>query len=492
MFQLNGKIHDRYTLELKMGFGAETDGEMALDAWFFFPDALYLNADTYPKASVYRDVRTMVRLMTPVFTLQQIADPTELPLQRLTKWCRLVAESQTERHCRMYEHQVKMFCNVVKSAVRDARMPVPELCNSLQSLFDAYRALPAQTGLNTAPEEQQRIFRLGDEYISRVAVTRVFELSSPTRSLKSPSPSGERLGVRQGAGNEVAGDDVSFLSQELEYERRQGYILPQRGDDARNRSFLHRAGQLKKYVESELYILVHERSNTFLLQQLFFMLVAGLSMIFATVISFSFQQSFGNFTVELFLALTISYMFKDRIKSLGQQWFATRAGNRFYDYKTRLALRGQRIGWRKSGTSFVSHDKIPDEVQSLRGSVNTLGAGTMGVTESVLIYRQRLALFPRRLSALSHYPLAGVNEIFRINLREFLRRMDSSHATVYCLDDDARCGTMQAEKVYYVHLVIRARLANDTKYMHFRLALTRRGAFELTELKSDSPRACPK
>ncbi|MBO4906107.1 MAG: hypothetical protein J5486_03595 [Bacteroidaceae bacterium] len=467
MFDLQGKIHDRYTLELKVGYGAASasadTNTMILDAWFFFPDALYLNSETYPKATVYRDVRSMVRIITPVFSLSELADPEQLPLRRLTKWCKLVVESQTARHCQMYEHQVKMFCNITRSAIRDADISAGKLLSQLSSVLTTYRQLPEQTGLDSLPSDLRTIFRLGDEYISRVACTKVITLLRNAQ--------------------EQERDEINkWMERELEYERGQGYQLPREGMDKVNRMFLHRAGQLKKYVESDLYILVHEHNNTFYLQQLFFMLVAGLSMVFATIISFSFQQSFGNFTVELFVALTISYMFKDRIKGLGQQWFATKAGSKFFDYKTNLAFRGERIGWRKTGTSFVRHKDLPAEVKALRGRTSTLEAGNSAISESVLIYRQRLALYKHRLASLSHYPLSGVNEIIRINLREFLRRMDSSHTTVYDFQGADNVKSLQAEKVYYVHLIVRAVYDSKTSFHHLRLGLTRRGLIELKAL----------
>lgn len=77
------------------------------------------------------------------------------------------------------------------------------------------------------------------------------------------------------------------------------------------------------------------------------MLAAGLSMVFATVVSFSFQQTYGNFTMPLFIALVVSYMFKDRIKDLMHYWFANKLGSKFYDYKIKLVMHGRAGGMGK-------------------------------------------------------------------------------------------------------------------------------------------------
>ena len=72
MLDIQGKIHDRYTLEFKVGYSRYSPSaavsDFMMDTWIFIPDSLYINAKTYPKSNFYRDFRALVRLITPVYT----------------------------------------------------------------------------------------------------------------------------------------------------------------------------------------------------------------------------------------------------------------------------------------------------------------------------------------------------------------------------------------------------------------------------------------
>lgn len=490
MYDIKGDIHDRYTLEFKVGYSRdskEEESDFKMDTWVFIPDSLGVNQSTYQKESFYRDFRTMVRLITPVFSLEEIANPNNLPLSRLEKWCTIIGKptspQKQARHEKMYEHQIKMFCSIVRSALRDevfriyriekaseCEETVRKLVENVRSIIASFRNMQHSTSIDKISSELRSYFFLGDEYLCRNIGTSFFRLLD---HLKKVYPEHYQS---------IAEPVLAYITDDISYEKSRGYLLPTDGSTVRNRNFIHRAGQLKKYVESDLWILAKPRSNTFLLQQFVFMIAAGVSMVFATVVSFSFQQTYGNFTLPLFIALVISYMFKDRTKELLRIWFATKLGSYMYEFKTKLGFSGEDIGWMKYGMDFVHFHKLPKEVLQQRGRISTLETGNMATKENVIIYRQRLSLFGQKLKQLSHYPLQGVNAIQRINLREFLRRMDSSHVSAYVMDGDKAYHTVQAEKVYYVHFIIRIRYQGKTDFKRFRVCLNRRGALNIEEI----------
>ncbi len=489
MYEIKGDIHDRYTLEFKIGYSHDSKekevSDFKMDTWVFIPDTLGISQGTYSKESFYRDFRTMVRLITPVFSLEEIANPNKLPLSRLEKWCIIIGKPSTPqkqaRHEKMYEHQIKMFCSIVRSAVRDesfriykltdaaaCKEAVAKLVSNVSSIVASYRAMQSSTNINKISPILRSYFFHGDEYLCDNIGNSFFKILF---HLKSEFPNDFQ---------EIAGPLLAYLDRDKQYELEQGYIAPKDNDEVQNRNFISRFSQLKKYVESDLWILAKPRSNTFLLQQFVFMIAAGVSMVFATVVSFSFQQTYGNFTLPLFIALVISYMFKDRTKELLRIWFATKLGSYMYEFKTKLGFSGEHIGWMKYGMDFVSFSKLPKEVLLQRGRISGLETGNVAIKENVIIYRQRLSLFGQKLAHLSHYPLHGVNAIQRINLREFLRRMDSSYVSAYIKDEDS-FHTVQAEKVYYVHFIMRIRYQDKTEFKRFRVCMHRRGAVGIEE-----------
>lgn len=486
MLEINERIHDQYTLEFKVGYSywdeAVSVSDFTMNTWIFIPDVLYITPKTYSKSNFYRDVRSLVRFITPVYTLKQIADPANLPAIRLRKACLAVVEQASKENMNLYEHQIKMFGSMVRSAVRTAAQRLNEdldfisckeefgkFISDLRGINALYRGLKEETKLTLLTADLQKYHAFGDEYICRVASFYLFQLLARFKIVFR-----DCYAVFGAMADE-------FLNKEAEHYIQMNYIVPVEGDDKNNMDFLSRSGQLKKYIESDLYLLAHKRSNTFVLQQILFMLAAGMSMIFATVISFSFQQTYGNFTEPFFIALVVSYMFKDRLKDLLRYWFSNKMSSKFYDYRIKLAMHGRHIGWGKEGFDFVNEEKLPQEVKSQRGSFSYLESGTSRLRENVIFYRRRISLFGDKIKQTSHYLFPGVNEIIRINLRDFLRRTGNPHIPVYAYQGKGAFHTVSAEKVYYLHFIVQFSYQGKVSYKRYRVQLNRRGLKKITE-----------
>ena len=91
MIDLTTKIHDRFTLEFKVGFNTEaTDkptkySDFVMNTWIFVPNSLDINAAKYSKENFYRDLKSDVRLITPDYPLHELANDDQLlPNQSLT------------------------------------------------------------------------------------------------------------------------------------------------------------------------------------------------------------------------------------------------------------------------------------------------------------------------------------------------------------------------------------------------------------------------
>lgn len=486
MLEIQGKIHDLYTLEFKVGYAQDNRtkvvGDFSMNTWIFVPDVLYINAKTYTKHDFYRDVRSRIRLITPVFTPAALASDSSFPLLRLREAVALYAAEPSKENGDNYKHQLKMFGSIVRSTVRTVAQQVSGCTSADEALerletfrgqlalvLKRFRDLPRTAGWGTLTAGMLTCYALTDEYLCRV--TRFF-LANMQEFFMRTFPD---TGVARY--NKV----MALFTDECErYQQQCGYIGTSKHDMRSNRIYLMRGGLLKKFIESDLYLLVHKRSNTFVWQQILFMLAAGLSMVFATVVSFSFQQTYGNFTRPLFIALVISYMLKDRIKDLLRYWFANKLGSKFYDYKTRLGLHGRHIGWHKEGIDFVVPENLPDEVKRLRGTSLNLETSDTGLQESVIFYRRRVVLFGRQLARSSRYPLRGVNEIIRVNLREFVRKMDNPVQSVPVYEGDGCYASSTAEKSYYLHFIVQLTYGGKVSYKRYRVRMTRRGVADFS------------
>lgn len=486
MLEIQGKIHDRYTLEFKVGYSRHSPtavvSDYMMDTWIFIPDSLYINQKTYPKSNFYRDFRALVRLITPVYTLVELADEKSLPLSRLIQCACQYNDNPSGEYQQAYIHQIKMFGSISRSTLRvtaanlcqktdpvEFRAQLEHTVCLLHKIMSTYRSIPCKiTTDHDSVSDALHAHSIGEEYLCRTINMHLFRIMEFAK-INFPGQS------------QVFAAAARYIDEDMTRQRSCSYLLPKDDDKEHNRKFLYNAGMLKKFIESDLYILAVKKNNTFILQQILFMFAAGLSMVFATIISFSFQQTYGNFTMPLFIALVVSYMFKDRFKDLMHSWFANKLGSKFYDYKIKLALRDTPIGWGKEGCDFVNNDKLPLPVKIRRGNISNKVSAQNALQETVIVYRRRITIFNKRLKKLSHYPLYGLNDIIRINIRDFLRRMDSPHVPIYLNEGNGNFHTLTAEKSYYLHFIMRYRYQGTTGYKRFRLCLTRQGIKDLQE-----------
>ncbi|MCI6549911.1 MAG: hypothetical protein MR450_03505 [Prevotella sp.] len=485
MIEINPKIHDRFTLEFKVGFVTEddkSDNDFQMNTWIYTPDTLDVNRYTYSKDSFYRDTRSYLRFITPSYTLKELSDEYILPYKRLRKVCFNVMDDQSDTNRKAYETEVKMFASIVKSSIRDGYV---EIVNSqdevekasmaeayiihIEKVLRFYRNVRTMFGKIKGKGSLAEPFDFGDEFISNVVEQHVFRLAEHFQRMDLTC-------------NDPLKEHVSqLLKQENEYRRAKGFLRVEKESEDRNRKFVYRAGQLKKYLESNLYLPVHKRSNTVFLEQVAFSFAAGISMVFATIVSFAFQQTYGNFTLPFFIALVISYMFKDRIKDLIRNYFANRLGSRFYDYVISLRVNNRKLGWCKEGFDFVSSSKISKHVQAKRARKSPLVIGK-GVDEQVLQYRKKVHLHQKEVTRLSQYPLVGINEIIRYNLSDFMRKMDNPQVPLYVNEGQAEVVKTSGDKVYYINFVIQCKYDDQSEYRRYKVCLSQSGIKDIHEI----------
>lgn len=457
MINIKPKIHDLHTLEFKVGYVASPGKEFSkfeMNTWIYIPETLDVNRHTYAKETFYSDMRCYVRLITPYYRLKEIASVEVLPYVRLKDSQEKYADNPSAVNQRNLEREIKMYASIAKSSIRDASAELRSafsaeklkvFCSLVASLLQNYRAV-------LTVDFQPLLY--GDEFISNVVEQHGYRLLSVSGTDGEP--------LRE------------LLAAEDNYRRERGYHRVEVNSADRNSGFLYHAGQLKKYIESNLYLPTHKRRNAVFLEQVVFSLAAGLSMVFATVISFAFQQTYGNFTLPFFCALVISYMFKDRIKELVRMYFANRMGSRLFDYKIKIQLGNRLVGTYKEGFDFVVPEKVPSAAQKVRNRHSPLVLGK-GVDEQVIQYRKRMHLNRKVFSRLSAYPLQGVNDIMRINLSEFMRKMDNARIPLVAPTGNGQFQPVDGEKDYFLNFVMQLKYESEVYYRRYRVCLNRKG-----------------
>jgi len=487
MITIQAKKHDNYSVEFKFGFEGSEKAErsdFAVNSWIFVPNSIGINPENYGKNQFYRDIKSNVRIITPSYSLNEIADENALPLASLRQSFERLAASADQPSADHYEYHLKMFSAIFKSSIRDferhirttkalenADRLLKDYVENVRKALDNYRSLYHVINVPGVPEKLRGHFYLCDEFLSHIVEMRTIRIIRKTDSSKQ---SKELLGRR----NEL----IDLIKEERAYKNRHGYDVVKEGSD-RNRLVVYHHGMLKKFVESELYIRLDKKRDGVAVEQLYYSIAAGVAMIFATAVAWHTQVRYGNITWPLFIVLVVSYMLKDRIKDLLRYYFAHKLGNKYFDKKAIVEIGKKRVGFIKEGVDFISVSKIPETVMELRNESATIDDATRIFEEKIILYRKRISIDGKALAENDDYPMRGINEIMRLHLNRFTQKMDNPEIPVDVIDENDEISSVKVQKLYYVNIVFQLQqYSGKISYKHFRIAMTRDGILKVEDI----------
>ncbi|SCD22059.1 hypothetical protein PSM36_3274 [Proteiniphilum saccharofermentans] len=486
MIDIAAKIHDKFSIEFKVGFHVRRkrdQSNFSINTWMFIPNSLDINSLTYDKSHFYRDVKSYIRLITPVFLLREICEGEAIPLKNLERVFHKTASEPTRTAIKEYESQIKMFTAIFKSAIRDEVVHllknnikddmeylIASYVESVRNILLKFRYLRKIINVPTISSEYLNYFFFADEYISNLVDQRTCYLIGFLQR-KDAGKYEQSIGLL-----------TSLWHDEAAYRQEMKYISVDKDNPLKNREFIFRRSILKKYAESDLFLRARKKKDGVLVEQIYYSLAAGLSMIFATTVAFSFQMKYGNFTMPLFIALVVSYMLKDRIKELMRYYFAHKRLNRYFDNKTEIGIKDASIGWIKEAVDFITEDKVPREVMNMRSRSALVEAENRITDEKIILYRKQVFLDRVEINKNSEYPIAGINDIMRFHLSRFMQKTDNPEEAIYYLNEEGESVEIYGEKIYYLNILMQLQFEDQMDYKRFRVSFTRAGIIRLEEL----------
>lgn len=486
MITIQAKKHDNFSVEFKFGFEGNQEGgrgEFMVNSWIFVPNSLDINPQTYGKDQFYRDIKSNVRLITPVYLLRELSDHDSLPFASLRASFEQLALRPSVENQEVYESQIKMFAAIFKSALRnhsvhtsrtenpaDVAYLTDDFVTEVSAIVRIYRSMYQLINVPTVEDRLRNYYLFGDEMMSHIIDVQSVRILKQIDRLASPLlvEARERL--------------VELVRSEKEYKRLQRYETVEENDAAGNRALVFRYGLLKKYIESELYIRLNKKRDGFAVEQVYYSLAAGLAMIFATSVAWFAQLKYGNITGPLFIVLVVSYMLKDRIKDLMRYYFAHRLGNKYFDNKAEVRILDHKVGLIKEGVDFISESKTPSEVMDIRGRSSLVEAENRIFEEKILLYRKRIVIDNEQLGLASAYPVKGINEILRFHMHRFVQKMDNAEVPVDTVDGEGRVATVEVQKIYYINLVMQLVEGTTSSLHRFRIVMTRKGILAVEKI----------
>ena len=484
MVSIQAKKHDNFSVEFKFGFNCTDDGirdQFSVNAWMFVPNSLDINSENYGKKQFYRDIKSNIRLITPVYLLREIAQDSSQPLTYLRRSLERVVSSQQKSDIESYMYHLKMFAAIFKSALRDhashlrsvrsldsAEYLVNDYVDNAKAVLRKFRALYQIIDVPVVQDKIRGYFRLCDEFMSHMVEVRTIRLIKMLDAQNCVDPV-------------IRNSFLSLISEERNYKVQAGYDQLN-GKQNHDRQLVYHHGMLKKFIESELYINLDKKKDGMAVEQIYYSIAAGVAMIFATAVTWHTQMKYGNITWPLFIVLVVSYMLKDRIKDLLRYYFAHKLGDKYFDKKAVVTIGDREVGVIKEGFDFISRPKAPAVVLNMREKASSVEDESRIFEEKILLYRKSVIIDDAKLTKNDDYPMKGINEIMRLHLTRFTQKMDNPEVPIDSFDEDGNITTTLIQKIYYLNLIFQLQNDKEVEYHHFRIAMTRNGVLDIDKI----------
>ncbi|HZJ23533.1 MAG TPA: hypothetical protein VFD54_09510 [Anaerolineales bacterium] len=484
--------HDRHQVELKLDYQLDRGKETRyrISTYIFVPRSLGIIEESYPKNEIYRDIKNYIRIKTPQMSLRDLIDHELSPLSRVQQIIRQSGWYLDEAQNEQVIHALRLFGAMFKSSLREhitlverrIKLAVPRLnlhplvgnlINDMivesEKIGARYRMFYTDFNMPYVKKEVFLAHLLVDEYISLLieeGVTELFKIVSENYEGTNQFQYCQRL------------NDI--VERETAHRNLRGYDSVLKLDDE-NETYAFRASVIKKYVSEVLHLSIESQREGKAMEQVLLALAAGISMFFATAVAFYFQSVYGSFTFPAFVALIVGYMFKDRIKQLGQTRFAGKLHSNLFDRRINIkTLDGKyKLATLREKITFMKESEISPDVRFARQKDpfadldndqkgETIICHTKDIVLNAELFRKAFAGFPK---------ISGLNDIIRYDIYRYLRKMDDPVEENLLLRQ-GRVEVVHTQKVYHINVVSQyssASFRNEKIYRRMRLVLNRLG-----------------
>lgn len=479
------KIHDKFQFEIKLSYKLKKDDTKTaynIDSYFYVPASWGINELSYTNSIFFKDLQGYIRLKTPALLLQEIVNGDYSPYGKLVEAIASFVVKKNKKTEQNYRYHMKMFLNIFKSAMRDhflfiiksSKEDIPILVNEFifecEKITKSYRNTRKMVNVPLIGENAMEIYRSGDEFLSLYNEINFFRLIEFLETVEGTTFSQLKARI------------LKLVKNECEFRKNNHYILVTPEDD--NEKFIYRRNLLKKFIGSALFLKTRKDGEGKLLEQIFMGLAAGFAMGFATVIAFFAQKHFGNYTFPLFVALVVSYIFKDRIKELSRIYLISKFNKKLFDIKTNIyGANNKKIGVCKEGMHFIKKEKIPKDIEEARNFSSSKGPQvSLWTDEKVMYYKKFIALKSSLIKeSYLNFNIEGVNDIVRFSIGRFTTKMDDPDKTIYFLKDN-QVVKKAGVRMYYLNLILKFSKEDNSFLKRFVIAINRDGIKRIEEV----------
>lgn len=489
-----GKIQfrDKWQFELKTELFPSSSSKKNLQTqefYFFIPNSLQVNEQTYTKVQFYQDQTNLIRFKTPAFSFKELTDSAnaESPLVRILT---LMTEGQSQNSEKQIHEEIKLLGNIFHSALReqmaDLVSQIPRqvteesvtkfigvfsgFCDELerfrQQFFDVQTKC-VTTGSSPLLKDE---FDYLDEFIS-ISINdylSAFLNRIRMKSLAQFTPIDQRL--------------CKIILLEKKYREEKFHeSVNIKEDPQRAEYLLYRKGLLNKFMINPL-LLKTSRSSV---DQRFRGFILGIPAAIAMLIFLTLYVLQGNVFLlnsQPFILITvIIYVLKDRLKEELRALSYRQAAKWFSDYTTEIRTQQNDIvlGTLQESFSFIEENKVPSEISQIRDREFHEVLETFKRPERIFYYKKTIKISEKLHKVEARF--YGFSIIFRFDIHHFLSKAEDPYQTY--LDLNAETLTLrkiQLPRIYHVNIIMKTTVMiaegkSKVELKKFRLVIDKNG-----------------
>lgn len=399
-----------------------------VDTFFIFPGALQITENNFKKEEFKHNLKCYLSLSEQSPSLSGLRN--ELSELRLSPGQEEESDDFYRRFCLKYKTALQESS---RSLMENQELSVEETEAFLQTvnkLLEEFRKI------KSSQENSDHLVQLLDKLDEYLTVVTAFCL----RDLSEVCIGEPR--------NKI----LSFW-QEVEKYRASRFPVESIEGESKESAFLMRWSFLKKFVQSSLFLDIRYKQGAPLLTHSIYGSAAALSMLFATVLAFFYQDRYGSLSRNLFFALVIAYIFKDRFKEIVRDWLSNVIFRRWIpDRRLFIFLGKKKVGCAKENFDFVSLNELPisnkdilQEDARLLSDCFRQSKLTPYACDSIFRYSREITL------SASEFPdEACLIDIIRFNISEFLHNLGATSEGLPFFCDNGK--SPKGEKLYNIYL----------------------------------------
>lgn len=434
------EIKQRIFFPPKNGGKPSQQEKYHIETWLFFPSSLQINRWTYPPQAFQQNLKNYIRLRPPTLMLRKFAAGAPGALAEIEK---LLTERSQDASSHGHEYRLKMFCLTFKRVLQVEMRYIKKLNGNKREealtgfvataggILDDYRRMQQRVAGKAEANALRRL-----DYCDEFLALMITHYGRKLINALPPSPACNAL--------------RAFWREQMLYRKTQHPgTFPATNSD--NELVIYRVNILKKYISSPMYLDIRRKTGESFLAHTIAGIAAATAMIFATAVAFIWQGKYGALSTQLFLAMVVGYIFKDRMKerfraqlfSVFRRWLPDRQQEIYKNLR-------YPVGKCNESFVFVTEEQLPADVRSMRRKVHQLDIQNYYLSENILHYSKHVRL--RRCNQLFSGINRSIMDITRLDITPFLKYTDELLDELPTLDDEQ---VLYGEKVYHINLIRR-------------------------------------